>query len=64
MVVALLFNYFLALIGLLFVATGGLSGWTVLVVLIVLGIVERELLVMRRLSDGDDASDEPHQQPH
>ena len=64
MVVALLFNYFLALIGLLFVATGGLSGWTVLVVLIVLGIVERELLVMRRLSDGDDASDEPHQLPH
>jgi len=59
MVTVLLLNYFVALIGLLFVATGDLSGWTVLVVLVVMGIVERELLVVRRLTEGDDVSDEP-----
>jgi hypothetical protein len=64
MVVALLFNYLVALIGLLFVATGDVSGWTVLIVLVVMGIVERELLVVRSLSDGDDASDEPEHHVH
>ena len=66
MVVALLFNYLVVLIGLLFIATGDVSGWTVVVVLVAMGFVERELLVVRRLSEGDDASDEPehHAHPH
>jgi len=60
MVSAPIFTYLLALIGLLFVAAGGLDPRTVIAVAVVIAIVGRELFEVRRFSAGDDASDEPH----
>jgi hypothetical protein len=60
MVSAPIFTYLVALIGLLLVAAGGLSWWTVVVVGLVVYVVERELYDVRRFAAGDDASDEPH----
>ena len=60
MVSAPIFTYLVALIGLLFVAAGGISFWTLIAVTAVVIVVERELYQLRRFSEGDDASDEPH----
>ena len=62
MVSAPIFTYLVALIGLLFVAAGGLELWTIVAVTVVVAILERELFEVRRFSAGDDASDEPHHQ--
>lgn len=60
MVSAPIFTYLVALIGLLFVAAGGLSWWSLALVTVVVALLERELFDIRRFSAGDDASDEPH----
>ena len=64
MVAAPIFVYLVALIGLLFVAAGGIDVWAWIIGIGVVWILERELFQIRRFSEGDDASDEPHHLPH
>jgi hypothetical protein len=68
MVPALLLSYFVALIGILFIAGGGLTGWAAVAALVAVAIVDRELFQVRNLIDhGDETSDEPthtHYTPH
>jgi hypothetical protein len=63
MVVAPIFMYLVALIGLLFMAAGGFDATTLVLGVLLIWILERELFQVRRFSEGDDASDEPHHLP-
>ena len=60
MISAPIFTYLVALIGLLFVAAGGLTFWQFAIGIVLVLVVERELFQVGKLTPGDDASDEPH----
>jgi hypothetical protein len=64
MIAAPIFTYLVALIGLLFVAAGGVSLTAMIVGVGIVWILERELFQVRLFSEGDDISDEPRHQHH